>query len=139
MTGFKLQTSGVRRNRSTNWATVVAHWKIFLKMGKSKIVTFSKKMFMFYPSPKKMTKLVIKLTPYINARIKMSFWIISISITFVSLTIWCVNLVLTSIFGSQSAFFLNIAVIVYPISTGALWRNNCLTPTHQYWARSECH
>ena len=34
--------------------------------------------------------------------------------------------------------FLYIGIIVYPMSTMTLWRNNCLTPIHQYWVRSEC-
>ena len=38
-----------------------------------------------------------------------------------------------------SRFFFDIGVIVYPLSTITLWRNDCLTLIHQYWARSECH
>ena len=36
-----------------------------------------------------------------------------------------------------SNFF--IGVIVYPLSNMPLWRNDCLTPIHKYWARSKCH
>ena len=39
----------------------------------------------------------------------------------------------------RSIFFWS-RVLVYPIGHwDPLWRNDCLTPIHQYWARSECH
>ena len=39
----------------------------------------------------------------------------------------------------SNCFFFVIGVIVYPLCTKTLWRNDCLTPIHQYWVRSECH
>ena len=39
----------------------------------------------------------------------------------------------------QVLFFFDIGVKVYRLSTKTLWRNDCLTPIHQYWVRSECH
>ena len=36
-------------------------------------------------------------------------------------------------------FVSTVYVIVYPLSTMTLWRDDCLTPIHKYWVRTECH